>query len=113
MSDEQTCVLCGKRLAFQWTDTHGVAIHIYCGMPYRLYHYEGDKRIEKGPEPIPLKDGWLEIGRRYHEETGRRAFPACFDMGFFSRSEATYSGATRSDTATWNEWLDSHRDELP
>ena len=110
---ETTCVLCGKAAAFQWSDTHGVAAEIHCGMPYRLYHYDTEnKRLDKGPEPITLYPGWLEIGKRYHTETGRRAFPASFDMGI-GRGGYSYSGASPSDIQVWDDWLTAHKDELP
>jgi hypothetical protein len=85
-------------------------------MPYTIYHYEGEgdarKRVDKPPSS-PIFEEWIPVARRYWEEKKRRVFPACFDMGFLSRRETSYSGATTDDCREWDKWLDLHKDELP
>lgn len=64
---------------WSWTDTHGVAQCFTCGTPYQVYHYEGDKRVDKPPElcvlpeyiPV-LQAYWLENKRRI---PGGHSFP--------------------------------------
>lgn len=109
------CICCEDDLAFQWSDTHGVGACIKCGMPYRIFHYEGpegaQKRVEKPPECCIL-EVWQPIGKRYLQETGRRVFPAEFDMGF-GREGRSYSGATPDDHSAFWKWIDEHKDEMP
>lgn len=100
----QRCDCCGDALRLQWTDTHGVAVCIACGLPYRVYHYENDKRIDKAPEMCLTPEG-LGIARRYWAERNRRVYPACFDMGIL-RGRASYSGATRDDCEEFNSWYE-------
>jgi hypothetical protein len=75
----------------------GVAACGSCGLPYRLYHYEGEgddqKRVEKPPS-IAVKESWLPLARRYWIETHQRTFPAAFDF-MSGRGGRTYSGASR------------------
>ena len=110
------CVVCDSDLSFQWSDTHGVGVCWRCGMPYTVYHYEGEgderKRVDKPPAPAIFEE-WIPVGRRYWEETKRRVFPASFDMGFLSRRETSYSGATPGDVRAFDDWLEAHKDELP
>lgn len=108
------CKCCEKPFSFCWTDSHGVGACNNCGLPYVIYHYEGEgderKRVEKEPE-CPIFEEWIPVAQRYRNETGGRVFPAEFDMGF--RDGRSYSGATPGDVRAWNEWLDAHKDELP
>lgn len=111
------CVICDtEKTGFQWSDTHGVGVCYQCGMPYTLYHYEGEgddsKRVDKEPTPA-IREDWIPVGRRYWEETHRRVFPASYDMGFLSGRDRSYSGATQDDCRSFNEWLDAHQSELP
>lgn len=102
-TDERpTCACCGNRLAVQWSDTHGVGVCTSCGLPYRLYHYENDKRVEKPAEPCLTARG-VEIAKEYWTETHRRVFPACYDMGI-GRDGRSYSGATSGDCDAFNTW---------
>lgn len=100
------CAICGTDLRVSWTDTHGVAACLECGLPYRLYHYENDARVEK-PPTVAIKDEWVVVGRQYWQETHRRTFPAAYDMGIL-RGERSYSGATREDCELFDAWLDAH-----
>jgi len=106
------CVVCGATLYFRWTDTHGVGVCSVCGTPYRILHYDGDKRVEKPPE-CQLLPEWIPIAQRYHSETGGMVAPGDFDMGLLGGRTSTYSGATREDADKWNAWLTAHKAELP
>jgi len=113
--ERMTCVICGKEVGFRWSDTHGVAV-CYCGMPYRLHHYEGDgtnnKRVEKPPE-VAIKDEWIPVAKAYFAETQGRVFPASFDIGFMERNGLSYSGASREDVEKWNIWMEDHPELIP
>lgn len=110
------CEICGERLTFQWSDTHGVAVCINCGLPYTIYHYEGEgesrKRVKR-PPLVAIKPEWVEIGRKYWAETHRRVFPASYDMGFLRGRECSYSGASLDDCRHFDDWLEQHKDMLP
>lgn len=106
------CETCeSKELYWRWTDTHGVAVCGTCGTPYRLYHYENDKRVEKPPSPM-LNERGMAIAKQYWQETKRRVFPASYDMGM-ERGGRTYSGATREDCAAFNQWAKQHPEHFP
>lgn len=93
------CVICDTQEPhFSWTDTHGVA-QCQCGTPYRVYHYEGDKRVEKPPEH-QLAPEWVEKCRAYWKETGRTI------PGGFSFSEG-YERASQDDIRRWNEYWEA------
>lgn len=106
MSERRPCAVCEQELSCRWTDTHGIAVCITCGAPYRLYHYENDKRVQKAPE-LTLNESGLRIAREYWQETRRMVFPASYDMGI-ARGGRTYSGASREDCEAFNEWMDRH-----
>lgn len=110
---ETTCAVCEKRLLFRWSDTHGVGVCDTCGLPYTIYHYENDARVEKPPS-IAVKEAWLPLAREYWTETNRRVFPGAFDMGIFrSRGSRTYSGATDDDMRDFDDWLKARQDRWP
>lgn len=106
------CVVCDATFCFRWTDTHGVGVCSVCGTPYRILHYDGDKRVEKPPE-CQLLPEWIPIAQRYHAETGGMVDPGGFDIGLLGGRTSTYSGATREDADKWNTWLAAHEAELP
>jgi len=106
------CAVCDAPFRFRWTDTHGVAVCATCGTPYRILHYDGDKRVEKPPE-CQLLPEWIAIARRYFAETKRMVDPGGFDMGILGGRTATYSGATQEDFEAWATWLTEHEAELP
>lgn len=107
------CEVCGERLGVRWTDTHGVGACSTCGLPYTIYHYDNDVRVEKPPS-VAVKESWLPLAREYWTETKRRVFPGAFDMGIFrSRGERTYSGASESDMRAFDEWLNERKDRWP
>lgn len=110
------CKICESELRFQWCDTHGVGVCISCGLPYRIYHYEGERgkeeRVDKPPETT-VKPEWIEIAKKYYNETAGMVFPGDFDMGFLGGRSATYSGATQNDIDTWYSWLEKHESGLP
>ena len=46
-SPETVCIICGNGLRTRWTDTHGIGACVNCGCPYRLFHYEDNKAVDK------------------------------------------------------------------
>ena len=116
MSEKQKCLGCDKPLRVQWTDTHGIGACIDCALPYRIYHYEGEgenaRRVEKAPE-CPIYPEWVEVGRRYHQETGGRMFPGEFSFMGVRSGDRTYCGSTLADMRAWDDWLKAHEAELP
>jgi hypothetical protein len=103
MTDRQKCDCCGDTLHVRWTDRHGVAVCMTCGLPYTIYHYEGDKRVDKPPEPALTAEG-VEVAKRYWSEKQRRVFPAYFDMG----GNPSYSGATHEEQQLFHDWYQQH-----
>lgn len=106
------CKICDTDPIFKWTDTHGIGVCCYCGMPYKIIHYDNGKRIDKDPE-IAVKEEWVAIARKYFNETKSTVFPACYDIGIFPTRGSSYSGATLNDIEEWRKWLDDHEDEIP
>lgn len=106
MSERQKCDCCGSDLRFQWSDTHGVGVCTNCGLPYTIFHYEDNKRVEK-PPAVALTDEGVAVAKRYWNEKQRRVFPAYFDMGI-GRNGVSYSGATPSDCRAFSDWYQQH-----
>ena len=69
------CVVCDADFCFRWTDTHGVGVCSVCGAPYRILHYDGDKRVEKPPE-CQLLPEWIAICRQYFSYRRSEMFTA-------------------------------------
>jgi hypothetical protein len=111
MNNEQKCECCGESLSFTWSDTHGVGCCHTCGLPYTLYHYEGDKRVEK-PPAVAIKPEWVSVGKAYWDEKRMRVFPGCYDMGI-STGDRTYSGASAHEMNEFNAWLAAHPELYP
>lgn len=99
------CAVCEKRLVFSWTDTHGIAQCCSCGVPYTLYHYENDKRVNKPSECLVLPE-WIPLLRRYISDTGHLIPSNCSFPGGQELAQP-------ADFHAFNEWCDSHRAELP
>lgn len=106
MTERQKCDCCGSELCFQWSDTHGVGVCTTCGLPYTIFHYENDKRVDKPPATAMTDEG-VEIAKRYWNEKQRRVFPAYFDMGI-GRNGVSYSGATPGDCTAFRDWYQQH-----
>lgn len=109
---EQTnCIICGARLFCRWTDTHGVGACTNCGVPYRLYHYEGPdgnkQRVDKPPE-CTMNPPWLPLHQRYWQATGRNVCPGAYNF-----PGSTYEVATQEDMDNKNDWMKAHEDEWP
>lgn len=112
MNGSNTCEICGAAPSFQWSDTHGVGVCHQCGAPYTIFHYDENKqRVDKAPE-FALNDLGKTLALRYWKETSQRVFPGYFDMGFTSRGDRTYSGASRDDIHLFNDWLDKQPETL-
>lgn len=87
-----------------WTDTHGIA-QCRCGAPFRLYHYEGDKPVNKQPECC-VRGAWIPLLRRYRADTGR-VIPGGYSF------PGGQERASAADFDAFNAWCDAHRPELP
>lgn len=112
-NEARTCAVCGEPFHFRWTDTHGVAVCGNCGLPYRLYHYKNDVRVDK-PPTIAVKEEWLPLARQYWQERRRRVFPMAYDVGIFrGRGGRSYSGATEDDCEAFEQWLAGRKTEWP
>jgi hypothetical protein len=111
MSEQQKCDCCESALFFQWCDTHGIGVCTTCGLPYTIYHYEGEgearTRVDKAPEMALTVEG-LAIAKRYWTERKRRVFPAAYDMGILSRRDRSYSGATHDDIREFEDWYEQN-----
>lgn len=82
VKESQSCVVCEKPLALQWTDFHGVGMCQTCHVLYKVYHYNDKenphKRTSSTPTPsieendIPmLKEIWKVTGN--YEDFIRKA----------------------------------------
>lgn len=111
MSERPNCAVCDQPISVTWTDTHGVGACIRCALPYRIYHYEGDERVERPPS-VAIEEAWLPLAREYWREKQRRVFPACYDMGI-ERHGRTYSGASREDCELFDEWMTARKSRWP
>lgn len=111
MADRMKCECCDYELHVQWSDTHGIGACLTCGLPYRILHYEDDKRVDKPPS-VALSPVGVEIAKRYWREEHRRVFPAAYDMGV-GRSGRSYSGASAEDCEKFGAWYKAHEAEFP
>jgi hypothetical protein len=102
--DVWTCAVCGGERLFQWCDYHGVAQHSPCGAPYRLYHYENEKRISKPPELL-IKAEFVGRVQRYWNET-RRVMPGGHSFGHHGENGAQEM-ATSEDAEAFYAWLEA------
>lgn len=99
------CLVCDRDFAFAWTDTHGVGQCTTCGAPYRIYHYENDKRVEKPPLFV-LADAMIAALRKFHADTRARlsaqsmglSFPGGFDI------------ARQEDADALERWISENRE---
>lgn len=99
------CVICDNSLVFRWTDTHGVGQCCDCGVPYTIFHYENDKRVERPPECC-TKAEWIPLLKRYRAETGKVIPSGCSFPG------SSQELAQPSDIEAFNEWCDQHKAEV-
>lgn len=105
------CAVCDQELRVRWTDTHGIGACVTCGLPYRIYHYEGDTRVEKPPS-IAVMEAWLPLAKQYWDQTHSRVFPAEFDfMG--GRGGLSYSGASHGEIVAFEAWMVARKSEWP
>lgn len=102
--ERPACAVCDEQpICVAWTDTHGVAQCTRCGTPYRVIHYEDDKRVDK-PMEVQLKPEAIPIRRRYWAEH-QRPMPGGFSFG---PREQTQEVATRADFDAYKEWRASY-----
>lgn len=94
------CEICENEVSYRWTDSHGIAACIYCGAPYKLYHYENDKRIEKPPELLLLDPA---PHRQYWNEQRRNVAPGAFNF-----PGSSYEVADREDFEIFNDWWEAN-----
>jgi len=95
------CEVCGNPFSFSWTDTHGIGQCSSCGVPYKIYHYEGEEgkkhRVEKPPELV-VKPEYIPVLRAYWNEMkrhipGGHSFPGGYEL------------ATPEDHKIFSEWM--------
>ena len=101
------CEICDESLLCRWTDTHGIGACLKCGAPYRIYHYENDRRIEKPPK-IQFTPKWTLIAKRYWKEVGHNCLPGAYNF-----LGSSYEVATEEDFNIFNAWMEAHKSELP
>jgi hypothetical protein len=107
MSEKATCGICGDHpLGIRWTDTHGIGACLRCGAPCKVYHYEGDKRVEKPVELLILPE-FVALTKQYWTERHRNVAP-----GSFNFPGSSYEVATEEDFKSANDWWANHRTEV-
>ena len=102
--DSKQCLICKEDIVVRWTDTHGIAQCNKCGAPYRIYHYENDKRVDREPE-LQLRADFIEPCREYWQQK-RRPMPGGFSFA------ADYEVSSEEDREEWYAWMDSHKPQL-
>jgi hypothetical protein len=101
------CEVCGKEAVFRWTDTHGIGACSNCGLPYTLYHYVDNKRVERPPE-CAVRQEWIPHLRRYWNETHRNCYPGAYNF-----PGSSYEVASAEDFEVFNDWIEAHCEEFP
>lgn len=96
------CIICDtENPGLSWTDTHGIAQCVRCGAPYRVFHYDEDKkRVDKPVESIVSED-WVPRLRQYWGEEKRMIPSGC---SFPGGQEL----ASREDHERFNAWCEQH-----
>jgi hypothetical protein len=107
MGEPIKCCCCEQQFSFTWTDTHGIAACLNCGMPYTIFHYEvvdgKSMRVDRPPSPAIMPEG-IELAKKYWQEHHRRVFPGAYDMGILSGRGRSYSGASEEEMRLFHEW---------
>ena len=100
LKEDFKCEICDAiNPHFEWCDTHGIAVCSQCGNPYRLFHYEGEKRVDKPPESL-TKEEFKPIMRQYWEETKtRQPKPFCIPG-------SSYDPTTVAQVKAYNQWME-------
>ena len=102
------CVICDiEPMTFRWLDYHGIGACGQCGAAYRIYHYEGDRRVDK-PPALMFTDAWVELHRRYWRERRRNVDPGAYCM-----PGSSYDYATAEDHEEYDAWMEAHKEEWP
>ena len=100
------CVICDHPdFPVAWTDRHGVAVCVHCNAPYRILHYENDKRVEKPAECL-IKEASVPLLRRYYEETGKRVVPGAFNF-----PGSSYEQCCPDDFRSYAEWMKANEED--
>lgn len=103
MGEAAKCHVCEADLSFAWTDHHGIAQCIACGSPYRILHYEDDRRVDKPPSLI-LDASDIDRVCAFHRDTGGKVSAVGMGLSF----PGGYDVARREDTEKWNDWIAAH-----
>jgi hypothetical protein len=77
-----------------------------CGAPYRLYHYEDGKRVEKPPE-CSFQEWYIPFARRYWHAHHRNV-----DPGAYNFPGSSYEVAQHADFEAHRAWHEAHRPEI-
>jgi hypothetical protein len=93
-------------MRFSWTDTHGIGQCLQCGVPYRLYHYDGNNKSINKPPACLVKEAWIPICQRFWNES-----QSCMPSGksFPGGQEL----ATAEDIQRWKDWLEKNKEIIP
>lgn len=103
---EEICAICDGRRFLHWTDTHGVASCSRYGVPYQVYHYEDNKRVEK-PIELCVREEWVPLLRRYWSET-QSPIPSGYSMpGSHAQG---YEVASPSQAQRFADWVKKQND---
>lgn len=102
----EVCAVCDQPQRFRWTDTHGVGACLTCGAPYRIYHYEENKRVEGAPS-LEMVDWFVPFARQYWQENRRNVFPGAYNF-----PGSSYEVASNEDFETFRDWMVSHHSEI-
>lgn len=102
-----TCEICDDTLHFRWTDTHGIGACMTCGATYRIYHYEGNKRVDREPS-ITLKPEWVDLHRRAYADLKCNVFPGAYNI-----PGSSYEVATKEEARRVDAWFKKRKDEWP
>lgn len=97
------CDICERDFAFFWTERRGIGQCTTCGNPYRMLHYDEErKRVEKEPELL-VKTEHVDLLRRYWKET-QRPVPS----GYSFRYGYEYELATKEDAEAIDAWMEEN-----
>lgn len=99
----ENCLVCERRLVFEFTDLHGEGCCTSCGTPYMLAGFSGRSETECTVTP----EG-LEVLRAYWRATGAFSAVGCY-MGTTNGGGRDVAGPRHA----FNAWCDAHPELMP
>ena len=100
----EKCGICESEYQVTWTDTHGIAACLTCNVSYIVYHYEGEKRVDK-PAELDVAPEWVERLREYWNETNHK-IPNGRNM-----PGSDYERCEGEDFIEFGLWVEGHKAE--